>query len=199
MSFFLKKFSIFAIMKRALIRQHIIQTASDLFYTNGYNRTGINEIIKEANIAKATLYNHFKSKEDICVAYLKFKNETFLKSIKSFIEAKPNGEEKILGLFDFLESFFNSDKFNGCWCINTVSEIPKSNLIIKSEILSQKKALINYISNLIHTQLKNYEDTECISLANKIYLLYEGAVSESNLQDNVWPIHSAKSICKQIL
>jgi len=58
-------------MKHGLVKEHIIKTAADLFYTNGYNSTGINEIIKEAGIAKATLYNHFKSKGDVCIAYLK--------------------------------------------------------------------------------------------------------------------------------
>ena len=35
-------------------RHHIIETASELFYKKGYNSTGINEIIKESGIAKAT-------------------------------------------------------------------------------------------------------------------------------------------------
>ena len=48
-------------MKHAEVRNRIIETASDLFYRNGYNSTGINQIIAEAGIAKATLYNHFKS------------------------------------------------------------------------------------------------------------------------------------------
>ena len=72
-------------MKHALVKDHIIQTASHLFYQNGYNLTGINEIIKEAGIAKATLYNHFKSKEDICIAYLQYKNASFITEIKAFV------------------------------------------------------------------------------------------------------------------
>ncbi|RZN83261.1 MAG: TetR/AcrR family transcriptional regulator [Winogradskyella sp.] len=186
-------------MKRALVKQHIIETASDLFYKNGYNRTGINEIIKEASIAKATLYNHFKSKEDICVAYLKFKNEGFVEDLKSFIDTKTKGKQKLLGLFDFLQSFYNSKEFNGCWCINTVSEIPKSNEVIRKEIIAQKEALILFISNLVQDNLEGYTEDESLKIAKQIFILYEGAISESHLQENPWPIQSAKSICEQLL
>jgi len=186
-------------MKRFLVRQHIIETASDLFYKNGYNLTGINEIIKEANIAKATLYNHFKSKEDICIAYLKYKNHDFIEDLKTFINTKTIGKQKLLGLFDFLQSFYNSKEFNGCWCINTISEIPKSNVAIRNEIVAQKEALIEFISQLVQDNLKGYTKDESQKIAKQIFILYEGAISESHLQENPWPIQSAKSICEQIL
>ncbi|GGI57201.1 TetR family transcriptional regulator [Winogradskyella haliclonae] len=186
-------------MKRALVKQHIIETASNLFYKNGYNRTGINEIIKEANIAKATLYNHFKSKEDICIAYLKYKNQGFTEDLKTFINAKTIGKQKLLGLFDFLQSFYSSKEFNGCWCINTVSEIPKSNVAIRNEIVAQKEALIEFISDLVQDNLKGYTKDESFKIAKQIFILYEGAISESHLQDNPWPIQSAKSICEQLI
>lgn len=58
-----------------------IETASFLFYKNGYSMTGINEVIPEADIAKGSLYSHFKSKENICFSYLQFKNEALLNEI----------------------------------------------------------------------------------------------------------------------
>lgn len=57
-------------MKEQSVRERIIDTASRLFYFNGYNQTGVNQIIKEASVAKASLYQHFRSKEDIAVVYL---------------------------------------------------------------------------------------------------------------------------------
>ncbi|EDP70316.1 transcriptional regulator, TetR family protein [Flavobacteriales bacterium ALC-1] len=186
-------------MKHALVKEHIIKTASDLFYTNGYNSTGINEIIKEAGIAKATLYNHFKSKEDLCIAYLKYKNSNFFKDLKKFIASKEAGKNQILALFDYLDIFFNQKKFNGCWCINTISEITKHNDKIRLEILSQKDNLINYMSVLVIENLDGYSKNESFDIARKIYVLYEGAIAESNMQSNVWPINSAKSICNTII
>ena len=50
--------------------ERILAVASELFYRQGYRATGINEVIARSGVAKATFYNHFPSKEDLCLAYL---------------------------------------------------------------------------------------------------------------------------------
>ncbi len=186
-------------MKHAEIKQHIIETASELFYTNGYNSTGINEIISTSGIAKATLYNHFKSKDAICLAYLDFKNTKFLVDIKAFCTSKTEGKNQILAIFNFLKKFFNNKDFNGCWCINTISEIPKDNIKIREEIQKQKQLFIEFINNLIATNLSDKNMKTRNSLARQVYLLYEGAVAESHLHQTDWPIVEAKKLCSKIL
>ena len=186
-------------VKHSEVKDRIIETAANLFYANGYNSTGINEIIAKSGIAKATLYNHFKSKEEICLAYLRFKNTTFLKDIKAFTAAKRKGKARVLGLFDFLEEFFLDSDFNGCWCIKTVAEIPKDNEKIRGEIQSQKNQLIAFISELIFENLEEGNVKKVNSLARQIYLLYESAVGESHLHKEDWPIKEAKNLCRQII
>ena len=72
-------------MQRNKLHEHIISSAGALFYSQGYNSTGVNEIISKCDIAKATLYSHFKSKEDICIAYLKQRHHAFLESLKDYV------------------------------------------------------------------------------------------------------------------
>ncbi len=185
-------------MKHGLVRDTIVQTASELFYKNGYNLTGINEIIKEAGIAKATLYNHFTSKEEICIAYLNYKNATFLKEIEVYATEAPEGKLQLLALFDFLTVFFNGQEFNGCWCIRTMAEIPMENETIRAEVQRQKNSFLQLIKNLViaNKLVKPRENSDF--LAKQIYILYEGAVAESHLHKNSWPIESAKEICKKL-
>ena len=186
-------------MKHSEIKNRIIETASSLFYKNGYNSTGINEIISEAGIAKATLYSHFKSKEDICIAYLRFKDTIFIKDIEGFVSSKPKGKKQILAIFDFLELFFQTSDFNGCWCIKTVSEIPSDNLVIRNEIQKQKNNFIQFIMKLVTDNLVEVKARDINSLSRKIYLLYESAVSESHLHQTNWPIKEAKKLCSIII
>ncbi|NRB59062.1 MAG: TetR/AcrR family transcriptional regulator [Winogradskyella sp.] len=185
-------------MKHSEIRHRIIETASTLFYNNGYNSTGINQIISEAGIAKATLYSHFKSKEDICIAYLQFKNSTFLRDIEDFTTSKEKGSKQVLALFDFLQKFYQEKDFNGCWCVKTVAEIPKENKNIRTEIQSQKNDFINLIRKLVVNNL-DISNENLDSLSRKIYLLYEAGVSESHLHQNDWPISEMKKVCEQLL
>lgn len=186
-------------MKHSEIRQRIIETASSLFYKNGYNATGINEIISESGIAKATLYNHFKSKEDICISYLRFKNSTFLRDIEVFADSKSQGVDQILALFDFLQLFFKDNDFNGCWCIKTVAEIPMDNRRVREEIQTQKNEFLQLIEELITNNLDTIPTQETPSMARKVYLLYESAISESHLHKADWPIQEAKDLCAQII
>lgn len=186
-------------MKHSKIRQTIVETASELFYAKGYNLTGINEIIKEAGIAKATLYSHFSSKEDICIAYLEFKEDAFLDNLREFLGAIQPGKTRILGLFDFLKVFFTHNDFNGCWCINTVSEIPKENEKIRSMIQKQKNDFIKLIDGLIKDNLSTIKDLSDNQLARKIYLLYESAIAESHLHRMDWPISSARELCALLI
>jgi len=186
-------------MKHSEIKDHIIKTASDLFYHKGYNLTGINEIISEAGIAKATLYNHFKSKEDICLAYLQYKNRAFLTKINEVCYSKKEGTDQVLAVFDFLELFFKDKDFNGCWCINTISELPKENQKIRLEIQLQKRNFIAFLTDLVETNLPNQDKAQQEMMARQIYLLYEGAVSESHLHQSDWPITSARELCNTII
>ena len=186
-------------MKDSPVRQNIVETATKLFYQNGYNLTGINEIIKEAGIAKATLYHHFKSKEDICLAYLVYKNNTFTTDIRAFVEKAPAGDAQILALFDFLQSFFQGKDFNGCWCLNTIAELPKGSERIKEEIQKQKHQLIQFITSLAKNFLSTDDKTVYEALARRIYLLYESALAESHLHQAPWPIDDARELCKILL
>ncbi|MBL4648841.1 MAG: TetR/AcrR family transcriptional regulator [Aureispira sp.] len=186
-------------MKHSLVKQNIIETAAHLFYQKGYNLTGINEIIREAGIAKATLYNHFKSKDAICLAYLEYKNDAFIKGIAAFVKKKPQGEEQCIAIFDFLRLFFDDSNFNGCWCINTISEIPRENESIRKKIQAQKKDFMTFIQNVVARNLPSKTTKEQVLLTRHIYLLYEGAISESHLHQDSWPIDSAREFCKQIL
>ncbi len=185
-------------MKHSAVRQRIIETASSLFYKNGFNSTGINEVISESGIAKATLYAHFKSKDDLCVAYIKYKNSIFLEDIEQFCASKKSGKDQVLGIFKFLELFFNDKDFNGCWCINTMAEISIDNILIRNEIQHQKKKFQMFITDLINSNL-DLTSNETNRLSKQLYLLYESAVSESHLHQDNWPIKEALGLGKYLV
>ena len=185
-------------MARQETRQHILNTAGSLFYENGYNLIGINEIIEKANIAKATLYNHFSSKEDLCLAYLNQKDTELLEDLAEFTSRIPEGNERIVGILLFLEDFFNSDQFHGCWCIRTHAEV-SHNEKITQQIKTNKSKFRELITSIVKDNMKSSSDQIVNNTATSVYFLYEGAVMESFLQNDVWPIQHSIKICKQLL
>lgn len=184
---------------KADTRHKIISTASELFYQNGYNLTGINEIIEQSGIAKATLYSHFKSKEDLLLAYLDYRDEELLKTIEAFCLTKTKGNQRLLAVLEFLVPFFNQEDFNGCWCIRSVAEIPRENQRVRAKIKHNKNKFHGFLKHLVEQNQPGLNPDQQAQLANQLYLLYEGALMESHLQGAAWPIETAIHTLKGIL
>jgi AcrR family transcriptional regulator len=52
------------------LREHILATASALFYAQGVRAVGVDLVVDEARIAKTSLYRYFPTKDDLIVAFL---------------------------------------------------------------------------------------------------------------------------------
>jgi AcrR family transcriptional regulator len=67
------------VVKEAKERKNeILDAALELFVTKGYDGTSTNDILEKVNIARGTLYYHFKSKEDIMDALIGRINDTMI-------------------------------------------------------------------------------------------------------------------------
>jgi len=59
------------------LRGHILETASNLFYERGVRAVGVDLVIKEAGVAKTSLYRYFPTKDDLVVAFLEREDADF--------------------------------------------------------------------------------------------------------------------------
>ncbi|WP_306012598.1 MULTISPECIES: TetR/AcrR family transcriptional regulator [unclassified Allomuricauda] len=185
-------------MQRNKLHEHIISSAGALFYSQGYNSTGVNEIISKCDIAKATLYSHFKSKEDICVAYLKQRHHTFLESLKDYVGQRSKGRPQLLAIFDLLRDMYLQEDFQGCWALKTLGELAPDQTKILEVIQLQKKELLLYLGEVVGDNISNLSKAETEKISGGLYLLYESAVTESHLFKNDWPIFMARSIAPSL-
>lgn len=65
-------------------RERIVETASNLFQTQGFHATGLNEIIKESGSPKGSLYYYFPNgKEELGVAAVEFAGKSIQQKIES--------------------------------------------------------------------------------------------------------------------
>jgi AcrR family transcriptional regulator len=87
-------FVIFANYHENSPRERILNTASILFHKQGYNNTGINQIIADSGVSKASFYDHFKSKDDLCLEFLNQRYEYWSSQWNAFISKASNQKEK---------------------------------------------------------------------------------------------------------
>lgn len=185
-------------MQKTNVKDHIISIANELFYSNGYHTTGINEIIAKADIAKATLYHHFKSKEAICLAYLETRHENFIVALKTYVSSQPIGEKQLVAIFDFLRNLYRAGNFYGCWGLKTLGELRSKDKKIHQLIQKQKKELLLFLGEIVGENIANVSKAETEKISGGLYLLYESAITESHLHQNDWPIHLAKSVAPSL-
>ncbi|MBS7253764.1 TetR/AcrR family transcriptional regulator [Flavobacterium branchiicola] len=152
-------------------RERILEKTFTLFHRQGYNATGINQIIEEAKVAKASFYQHFKSKEDLCVAFLNQRHDFWFDELQKFTSKEKNSKAKVTASLDFLIYMNEKENFRGCSFLNILSEIESDNVKILNVIQSHKNDLRNYFAEIISDSL----------LSDHIYLLFESCIIESQL------------------
>jgi AcrR family transcriptional regulator len=170
-------------------RERIIDVTSNLFHYQGYNRTGINQIIDEAKVAKATFYHHFKSKNDLCVEFLNKRHVYWVTELQKFISKDENPKEKILNSFNFLIFMNTKENYRGCSFLNIISEISEDQENIRTAIQNSKTGLRNFFKELIEDEL----------LAAHIYLLFESSIIESQIFKSNELIEKSRRIVEKLI
>ncbi len=173
-------------------KKNIESTAARLFYEQGYNSTGINQIIAEAGVAKASLYAHFPSKIDMLKKYLQNASESAMVGLRNVVEQKQTPPEKVLSIFDSLFTFSTETNFNGCQFLNIAAEIPQSN----EDVLAIIQAHKNKIRQLF---IEILEPIKKENVADELYILFEGALASSKVFKDKWTIKTTRRIVERLI
>ncbi|WP_432046249.1 MULTISPECIES: TetR/AcrR family transcriptional regulator [Streptomyces] len=108
---------------RPSAHERILSTATALFNAHGVRGVGVDRIIAESGVAKATLYSHFRTKDDLVLAYLRGSDERWGGALREAAEAAgADPRDRLIGLFDALDSATERDGFRGCAFIRTAGE-----------------------------------------------------------------------------
>ena len=160
-------------------REELVESAMKVFYRNGFHCTGLDMILKESGISRMTLYNHFKSKDELIVAALRRRDELFRNGLMKFVEgASRDPVERIYAVFDFHEQWFNDEDFKGCMFINVSAEFCDAESPARRVSADHKIECVRYLTKLC-------EDAgldEPSEAAERINLLLEGAIVTAYLQ-----------------
>jgi AcrR family transcriptional regulator len=166
------------------VKQKILDTATELFYKRGINATGIDLIIAEAEIAKATLYNNFKSKEDLVAQYLE---QLRLKFEKNLADAIIKHGKTLAIPFDLLEESVNEGEFFGCPFTNALTELPGSERI-QTEVKKYRDVVINYFSEFASKDV-----------LFQLMLVYDGAFVSCKIDPTRKQVIIARKLAQQLV
>lgn len=104
-------------------RERILDTAFALFYARGIRAVGVDLIIAESGVAKATFYKHFPAKDDLVVAYLGKVDGVWSGQLhEAAAAAGEDPADQLVGLFDALGTACRREGYRGCAFINAAAE-----------------------------------------------------------------------------
>jgi AcrR family transcriptional regulator len=172
-------------------REQIVTEALKLFYREGFNATGVDRISAQAGVSKKTLYNHFKSKDELVLTTLRKRDGIFRNRIMRETERLGSTpRERLLAIFDAHDLWFQENDFSGCMFINAAAEFSSQddpNHIVCAE---HKRLVRDYIADLAEQAGVQHPQ----ALAMQLNLLLEGAIVEAHVSGNTGAAKLARSM-----
>jgi AcrR family transcriptional regulator len=152
-------------------RDRILDTASQLFYRDGYHAVGIDTIVARSGVAKMTLYRHFPSKDDLIAAYLERANAEFWDWLEGEIAAVKEPRAKLMAAFEATGKLATSPQCLGCTFQAAASEFAELEHPGHEVALAHKRRVLDRLAELARSA--GLADPH--SLAAQLLLLMDGA------------------------
>ncbi|OAZ99917.1 TetR/AcrR family transcriptional regulator [Halomonas sp. G11] len=181
-------------------RERIIETASRLFFRQGYCSTGINQIISESGVAKASFYSHFPSKELLALAWLGQREERWLMQFKERIAQHESADKRITGMYSMWYDQIREEGYRGCGFINMAGEFSDEESPIRALVRDHKERVRQIVATDVLSDYRPVMKPDDFGeLVNAIYLLFDGAIIQTQNVMHVWPIDSALNTSLKML
>ncbi|ADP81606.1 TetR/AcrR family transcriptional regulator [Pseudofrankia inefficax] len=162
-------------------RQRLLETSEELFYAHGVQATGLDRILAESGVGRASFYRHFATKEDLVVEVLRGRDDRWREWLSEAVEARlgelPDlpARQRPLAVFDALADRFARQDFRGCAFINTMVEAADPASAAHLVAADHKRKVVEYVDRL----LQDAGYLGHAALADQFILLMDGAIVTS--------------------
>lgn len=170
--------------------ERLLRTASKLFAAQGIRSVGIDHILREAGVAKASMYSSYGSKEALVLAYLNDLDHRDRNRWSDAVAGLDDAAAKVLAFFDLAIEAARARDFRGCLYANAATEFP-------GVVLEPVRAHRDWLHTTIAELLAAAGSSDPSGVADEIQLLYDGALVSSKLQRSVTPIELARRLARQ--
>jgi AcrR family transcriptional regulator len=170
-------------------RDRVLKVAGSLFYKEGYRAIGIDRVIAEADVAKATFYKHFPSKDDLIVAWIK-QAEGMSKGVLPPIEGSTP-------LFDYMDKMIGIAREN--WCMGCTFQGTAAEFVDVTHPAhaASKQVKENVLAELEHRAAAQGL-TDAKAVAEQMFLLLEGVWASVRMFQSQAPLAHAQAAVRKL-
>jgi AcrR family transcriptional regulator len=170
-------------------RDRILNVAGSLFYKEGYRAVGIDRIIAESNVAKATFYKYFPAKDDLIVAWIEAAEKMANENLPGLDVPDP-----LFAYADRLIDIAKSPRCMGCTYQGTASEFVDVSHPAHAKSIRIKQRVIAALA--LRAIRQNVPDAN--DVANNIFLFLEGVWASVRMLRGAAPLAGAKAAVRKL-
>jgi AcrR family transcriptional regulator len=159
-------------------RERLLETAGRLFYAEGIHAVGVDRLVKEAAVTRATFYRHFPSKEDLVAAYLQATDAAQREAVEA-AAASGRKEDALATVFELVGSMTAGPEFRGCHYINAAAEYPDPEDQVRVAIDDHRRWFVRSLERM--AEQAGHPDPKYA--AAFLVLLHDGALAGAELDD----------------
>jgi AcrR family transcriptional regulator len=178
------------------VPERILRTASDLFYREGVRAVGIQRVIEEAGIAKASLYAHYASKDDLVAACIDDRANAWREQVEARL-ADPtlDARGRLLRFFDVQAEWIASPAFRGCPFLNASSELADAAHPAKAVTVRHR----GWLHGLLTSLAEEAGARAPRDLAGALVVLHDGAAASALVDQDAAASGHARRAAEQLL
>lgn len=182
--------------RQGSVAERILTTADELFYREGVRAVGIQRVIEEAGIAKASLYAHYASKDDLVAACMERRAQSTRDAIDAVLAAAPpDARAKLLTLFDFQYQAATDPNFHGCPVQKTTTEITEPDHPARAVATQHRQWLQELFARLV----KEARLTSPEFVTGTLIVLFDGAMAATVADNDPAATRYARWAAQQII
>jgi AcrR family transcriptional regulator len=165
-------------------REHLLDTAERLFYANGIQAVGMDELRQASGVPLKRIYQLYSGKADIIVAFLHRRDVRWHRALSAHVDQVADPRERVLAVFDWLHQWFSEPDFRGCAWINAYGELGGTNPAV-----ADRRYVTRLTADAGHPR----------PTATAIYLLAEGAMVTAGIQSSPKAAKDARQAAEALL
>ena len=180
--------------RRPSPRERLLKAADELFYAEGINSVGIDRVIERADVARASLYSTFGSKDELIRGYLEHRMEISKDKLRAAAEAHADPREALLSVFGVQAATFARPGYQGCAFNRATAEASPGTAAYEVP-RAYRRWLHDFFAGLAAAAGAPEPDL----LASQIQLLYDGAMLAASLDGNAGVTAAARAAAEALL
>jgi AcrR family transcriptional regulator len=160
-------------------RTRLLSTASKIFYGEGIHAIGVDRIVAEAQVTRATFYRHFPGKEDLVLTYLREADQALRGQADAALTDDLPAADALRAIAASIAEAIQSPGFRGCAFLNAVAEYPDPGHPVHKTVLAHRQWFLETVTEL----LASIRESSAAPAARHFVMLRDGAMAAGCLFD----------------